>query len=170
MRFSISELQSNAESRVDIVEKTLNPEYRGRSWTECRVQNNGTLHGECKMKGPTDGRDFSHSKYAKMTGPADGVQQACCRVEQTRWRSWTDSLQNWTRSIENKFNKLAAELSRRTEFDEQRHRVELDVSRTIEYDVTRKICEFDVTWEHGASPMIGHYTVVRPLEGKRTHN
>ena len=124
------------------------------------------------MKGPTGGRDFSHSKYAKMTGPADGVEQAYCRVEQTRWRielirwrselthcrieltswrslsrrieltrwpSWADSLQNWTRSIKNNLNKFAAELSKRTEFDEQRHRVELDVSKTIEYDITRKI-------------------------------
>ena len=33
------------------------------------------------MKGPTDGRDFSHSKYAKMTGHADGVEQAHCIIE-----------------------------------------------------------------------------------------
>ena len=37
------------------------------------------------MKGPTDGRDFSHSKFAKMTDPADGAEQAR-RVEQTHCR------------------------------------------------------------------------------------
>ena len=103
--YSIAELQSNAESRVDSVAQTLNTWYRGRSWTECRVQNNRTLHGLCKMKKPTDGRDFSHSKYAKMTGPADGAEQACCRVEQTlcrieltRWRSRTLRIKNnWVR-------------------------------------------------------------------------
>ena len=41
-------------------------------------------------------------------------------------------------------NKLAAESSRRTEFDKKRCRVELDVSRKVEFDVTRKV-EFDVT-------------------------
>ena len=36
------------------------------------------------MKGPMDRTDFSHSKYAKMTGLADGVEQARCRIELTR--------------------------------------------------------------------------------------
>ena len=135
-------------------------------WVLClstEYKNNGTLHGVCKLKGPTDGRDISHCKYAKMTEHADGVELARCRVEQTcyqieltHWQSWADSLQNWADSLtewswladgveqknlkyQKQLNKLTAELRRRTEFDEQRRRVELYISRTIEYDVTRKI-------------------------------
>ena len=66
---------------------------------------------------------------AELSSLADGV-------ELTRWRSWAEELSWLAAELNSKYqeqlNKLAAELSRRTKFNEQRRRVELDVSRTIE--------------------------------------
>ena len=53
MRNSILQLQSNAvQSRQSSVDSRYRIQWR--SWTECRVQNNGTLHGVCKNEGATD--------------------------------------------------------------------------------------------------------------------
>ena len=54
MRNNISELQSNAEFRVDRVVQTLDTGYSD-VLEECRVQNNGTLHGVCIDERATDG-------------------------------------------------------------------------------------------------------------------
>ena len=75
------ELQSNAESRVDIVEKTLSTGYRGRSRTECRVPTKTISSRSMHNEGPPDGRDFSHSKYEKWQDPLTELSRLANEVE-----------------------------------------------------------------------------------------
>ena len=79
---SISELQSNAESRVDRVVQTLDTLYSDvlEQSAEYKIMELFTEYA--KMEGSTDGT-FHDVSWRKMKGPADGVEQSCCRVEQT---------------------------------------------------------------------------------------
>ena len=74
--------------------------------------------------------------------------------ERTHWWSWAGSLQSWADSLQNWADSLR-ELSKRTEFDEQRRRVELDVSRIIWVQPNKK--------NYLAAPMFGQDTAVCPL-------
>ena len=72
--------------RVQSWQRSVNSWYRiqWRSWTECRVQNNITLHLEFIDERATDG----------------SFHEVSMQNRRTCWRSWVNSLQSWVEHFE----------------------------------------------------------------------